>query len=122
MLRHSIPVLQVTSSERAQAFYCGQLGFTLEFTYRPFGTVDPCYMGIVRDGVMVHVSSFSGDGMKGSVGVILCDDVNALHAEYTAKGVAIDTGPIDQDYGTREMYVKDEDRNCLRFTQPRDEP
>ena len=69
MLYTSIPVLQVTSSERAEAFYCGRLGFTLEFAYRPFGSVDPCYMAIVRDGVMVHVSSFPGDGTKGSAGV-----------------------------------------------------
>jgi len=122
MLHTSIPILQVTSSERAEAFYCGRLGFTLEFAYRPFGAVDPCYMGVVRDGVMVHVSSFPGDGSKGSACVVLCTDVDALYAEYTAKGVAIDTKPVEQEYGTREMYVKDEDRNSLRFSQRRPRP
>jgi cytosine deaminase len=119
LLRTAIPVLQVTSSERADAFYCGRLGFTREFAYRPFDTIDPCYMGLSRDGAVLHVSSFSGDGAKGSATVILCDNVDALHRELVAKGVAIDTGPIDQDYGTREMYIKDEDRNSLRFTQAR---
>lgn len=117
LLRTTIPVLRVTSSERAEAFYCGRLGFTREFAYRPFGTTDPCYLGLSRDGAALHVSSFSGDGTKGSVAVVVCDNVDALHRELVAKGVAIDTGPINQDYGTREMYVKDEDRNSLRFTQ-----
>jgi len=31
--------------------------------------------------------------------------------------VTIDTGPINQDWGNREMYVKDADGNCIRFTQ-----
>jgi len=34
-----------------------------------------------------------------------------------AKGVAIDTGPVNQDWGNRELYVKDADRNSIRFTQ-----
>jgi len=32
-----------------------------------------------------------------------------------AKGVAIAVGPVDQTWGTREMYVRDADGNCLRF-------
>jgi hypothetical protein len=35
MLHTSIPILQVTSSERAGAFYCGRLGFTLELRCTP---------------------------------------------------------------------------------------
>ena len=43
------------------------------------------------------------------------EDVDALHAEFVARGVKIDTGPVDQTWGTREMYVKDADGNSLRF-------
>jgi len=38
-----------------------------------------------------------------------------LHAELVAKGVVIAVGPVDQTWGTREMYVRDADGNCLRF-------
>jgi uncharacterized glyoxalase superfamily protein PhnB len=48
---------------------------------------------------------------------LLVDDVDALHLELVAKQVRIDTGPVDQTWGTREMYVKDSDGNCLRFIQ-----
>ena len=42
-------------------------------------------------------------------------DVDALHAEFVARGVKIDAGPVDQTWGTRERYVKDADGNSLRF-------
>ena len=47
-------------------------------------------MGLSRDGVRLHVSSFSGDGVSGGVVNLIVDDVDALHAEPVAKRVAID--------------------------------
>jgi uncharacterized glyoxalase superfamily protein PhnB len=47
----------------------------------------------------------------------MVDDVDALHAELAANDVTIDLPPTDQTWGTREMYVKDADRNTLRFIQ-----
>jgi catechol 2,3-dioxygenase-like lactoylglutathione lyase family enzyme len=117
MFKLSIPVLHVSSSVAAEEFYCNQLGFRLEFAYRPFGNADPCYMGLVRDDARLHVSSFSGDAVPGGVVYLLVDDVDALHKELLAKQVSIDTGPIDQSWGNREMYVKDADRNSIRFVQ-----
>jgi hypothetical protein len=52
--------------------------------------------------------------------VIVVDDIEALHAEFVARGVAIDLPPIDQTWGVREMYVKDSQGNALRFAQPLD--
>ena len=75
-------------------------------------------MGISRDGIWLHLSSFSGDGVAGGVVNLLVDDVDALHAEFVAKGVPIAVEPVDQTWGTREMYVKDADGNSLRFQQP----
>jgi catechol 2,3-dioxygenase-like lactoylglutathione lyase family enzyme len=122
MLKSAIPVLHVSSSAAAEEFFCGKLGFRREFAYRPFEPkADPCYMGFTRDGVWLHASSFSGDGVSGGVVFVAVDDVDALHAELVAKGVPIDTGPVDQDWGNREMYVKDADRNSIRFTQQRDD-
>jgi uncharacterized glyoxalase superfamily protein PhnB len=46
------------------------------------------------------------------------DDVDALHAELVSKGVTVDEGhPVDQDWGTREMYVRDPFCNCIQFFQ-----
>ena len=112
----AIPVLHVSSSAAAEEFYCHRLGFRRQFAYRPDkAKPDPCYMGLKRDGAWLHVSSFSGDGVSGGVVYLAVEDVDALHAELAAKGVAIDTGPIDQTWGNREMYVKDPDGNSIRF-------
>ena len=116
MFKLAIPVLHVSSSAAAEKFYCDCLGFQLHFANRADkDKPDPCYMGLTRDGVWLHVSSFSGDGVSGSVVNLFVEDVDALHAELVSKGVLIDTGPIDQTWGNREMYVKDTDGNVIRF-------
>jgi catechol 2,3-dioxygenase-like lactoylglutathione lyase family enzyme len=112
----AIPVLHVGSSASAEEFYCGRLGFRRDFAYRlDDAQADPCYMGLTRDGVEVHVSSFSGDAVAGGVVFLLVEDVDALHAELVAKGVPIRLPPTDQSWGNREMYVNDPDGNSIRF-------
>ena len=59
------------------------------------------------------------DGVVGGVVNLMIDDVDQLHGEFVATDVAIDSGPVDQTWGSREMYVKDADRNCLRFISDR---
>ena len=116
MIKLAIPLVHVSDSAAAQDFYCNRLGFRREFAYRvDDAKPDPCFMGLTRDGVWLHVSSFSGDGVSGGVVGLIVEDVDALHAELVAKGVRIDTGPVDQTWGTREMYVKDADGNSIRF-------
>lgn len=115
MIRRAIPVLHVASAVQALRFY-HDLGFQLEFEHRPEAALDdPCYMGISRDGVWLHLSSFSGDGVAGAVTNLMVDDVDRLYAEFTAKHVQVALPPVDQIWGSREMYVKDADGNSLRF-------
>lgn len=119
MLRYAIPVLHVSNAAQAEAFYCRQLGFRLDSAMRPPGVAaDPCYLSVERDGVWLHLSSFSGDGVAGAVVYIGVQRVDAVHAELRSRGVAIDSGPVDQSWGNREMYVRDGDGNCLRFIEP----
>jgi uncharacterized glyoxalase superfamily protein PhnB len=116
MIRRAIPLLHVSNAAAAVEFYCHGLGFELKFQHRPDGvTGDPCYMGITRNGVWIHLSSFSGDGVAGSVANLIVNDVDELYAEFAARHVPIDMPPVDQTWGSREMHVKDADRNCLRF-------
>ena len=117
-LRQAVPVLRVANFEAAQSFYCAKLGFQQEWVYQPNQTINPSYAGLSRDGVQFHVSSFPGDGVFGSVVNFYVADVDALFSEFAARGVAVDLTPTDQTWGTREMYVRDADGNCLRFSQP----
>lgn len=117
MLRQAIPVLHVSDSRAAEEFYCAGLGFQQRFAYRPDenGRPDPCYMGLVRDGVVLHLSSFPGDGVAGGVANFIVDDLDALYEEFRGKGVPIDLEPTDQSWGNREMYLMDADGNSIRF-------
>jgi catechol 2,3-dioxygenase-like lactoylglutathione lyase family enzyme len=118
LLKLAIPLLHVSKAAAAEDFYCGKLGFRREFAHRADDAKsDPCYMGVTRDGVWLNLSSFSGDGVSGGVAKLIVDDVNALHAEFVAKGVRIDSGPVDQTWGSREMYIKDADGNSIRYIQ-----
>ena len=118
MFKLAIPVLHVSSSAAAEDFYCARLGFRRQFAYRVDEMwPDPCYMGLMRDGAQLHISSFSGDAVPGGVVYLLVDDVDALQAELVAKGVAIDLAPTDQTWGNREMYVRDPDGNSIRFVR-----
>lgn len=116
MLKFAIPVLHVSTAAAAEEFYCKRLGFTQLFAYR-FNEKrpDPCYMGLARDDVELHVSSFSGDGVAGGVVFIGVEDVDQLHEELKANGVTVDLEPTDQSWGNREMYVHDPDGNSIRF-------
>jgi uncharacterized glyoxalase superfamily protein PhnB len=118
LLKFAIPLFHVSTIATAEEFYCGLLGFRREFAHRGDpARSDPCYLGVSRDGIWLHLSSFSGDGVPGGVVNLVVDNVNALHTEFVEKGVAIAVEPVDQTWGTREMYVKDADGNCLRFQQ-----
>ena len=120
MIKIAIPLLHVSKASSAERFYCDQLGFQREFVHRPNGVEgDPCYLGISRDGVWLHLSSFPGDGVSGGVANLIVEAIDDLHVEFVAKGVPIDTAPVDQTWGTREMYIKDSDRNCLASSSHR---
>jgi uncharacterized glyoxalase superfamily protein PhnB len=112
----AIPVLYVKSITVAEEFYCKRLGFTQLFAHRNDDTqADPCYMGLARDAARLHISSYPGDLGTGSGVVITIDDVDALYAELLPKDVNITMPPTSQDWGNREMYVRDPDGNRLAF-------
>jgi catechol 2,3-dioxygenase-like lactoylglutathione lyase family enzyme len=117
MIKIAIPLLHVSDPAQAEHFYCTQLGFKKTFAYQPFGVTGPCYFGLIRDGVSIHLSSFPDDGKAGNAVVLIVDNVDRLYDEFVMKGVQIDLVPTDQSWGNREMYIEDADHNSIRFTQ-----
>jgi len=116
MIKLAVPLLHVSTAKAAIDFYCDRLGFNLEFANGiDYAQSDPCYAAISRDGIWINLSSFSGDGVAGGVVNLIVDDVDELYNEFVANSVAIHLPPVDQSWGSREMYVKDADGNCLRF-------
>jgi uncharacterized glyoxalase superfamily protein PhnB len=117
MLKVAVPEIHVRHSLSAKDFYSGKLGFDCVWSWRPDETKDdPCYMGLVRDGVRLSVTSFE-DGALGTSLYVYVDDVDALHAEFVGKGVPNLSPVDDQTWGTREFAVTDPDQNKIRFGQ-----
>lgn len=120
-----VPILRVSDAAAAEAFYCGRLGFTLDFRYAA-GPGGPVYLGVSLDGQQVHLSTFGGDSVMGAAVYVYVDDVDALVRRFRAAGLEtpgrpespVEDGPIDQTWGMRECYVRDPDRNVLRFGTP----
>ena len=117
MFQTAIPVIQVSGSVAAEKFYCNALGFTLLSSWRPDESRDdPRYMTLARDGAQLHVHSFQS-GTVGAAAYVFVDDVDSLYRELTSRGVAVSGPPIDQTWGTREIVVRDADRNVVTFGQ-----
>jgi catechol 2,3-dioxygenase-like lactoylglutathione lyase family enzyme len=119
MFRLAIPILGVSDSVAAEAFYCQKLGFRPKYVYRPDPKKsDPCWMGVVRDGAHVVLSSFAGDGPAGSRNIqIFIDDAVAVHREYEDAGVESLGDLMDQSWGNLEFGVRDPDGNRINFAQ-----
>ena len=65
MFKLAISLIHVSNSAVAEDSYCNRLR---HFAHRVDDTKpDPCYLGLTRDEVWLHVSSFSGDGVSGGV-------------------------------------------------------
>jgi catechol 2,3-dioxygenase-like lactoylglutathione lyase family enzyme len=101
---------------KAKEFYVDFLGFTVDWEHT-FGPGLPLYMQVSRDGCVLHLSEHFGDATPGSAMRIETSDVDAFHAELTAKQYkharpGIETMP----WGTRDMSVKDPFGNRLTFT------
>ena len=118
MFKEAIPILGVSSSEIAEEFYCGRLGFRRLYAYRPDATrLDPCYMGVGRDAVHIVVSSFEGDGPPGSRNVqIYVENAKAIYEEFRQASVSV--GEIfDQTWDNIEFSFEDPDGNSIIIAQ-----
>jgi catechol 2,3-dioxygenase-like lactoylglutathione lyase family enzyme len=125
MATRVVPILRVSDAARAEAFYVGTLGFTVDFRYTA-GPGGPEYLAVSLDGQQLHLSTFSGDSVPGAAVYFYVEDVDALFRGFIAAGLTtpgrpespVEDGPVDQTWGMREFYVRDADRNVLRFGSP----
>jgi uncharacterized glyoxalase superfamily protein PhnB len=118
MITSAIPVIAITDSTRSEDYYCRVLGFQKMFAYRPDPTkTDPCYLGVARDGVSLHLHSFKPERAGMTDTFLWVDDVDLLHDEVASRGATIHMPPTDQTWGTRETAVRDPDGNVLVFAK-----
>ncbi len=118
VIQQVVPLLFVKDIERSAAFYCESLGFTMTDSWRPDGKLQWCW--VERGGSAVMLQEASGeDGPAAGRGrgvefFFLCDDADALFAEFRAAGLSLDP-PKVAFYGLNQLFVKDPDGYALCF-------
>ena len=106
------PIVTVSDLPRAQRFYCGVIGFSVDFDA---GDV----LGLVKDDVLVLLISENSENVRqppGSSNIsFLTNEVDALFAKCAAAQVSILVEPGDRPYGQRDFAIKDPDGSVLSF-------
>ncbi len=116
MIKSAIPVIAVSDSAKAEDYYCRVLGFQRTFAYRPDPKLsDPCYLGVVRDGVVLHLHSFKKERAGATDAFLWVEDVDRLFSEFSSRGAICKLPPTDQTWGNRELGICDPDGNVLIF-------
>ena len=117
-----IPTFGVGDIRRSAAFYTGVLDFELAHLMRPEA---PFYAVLTRGDDELHICLPRRRAAGGMSAIVVCDDVDALFARFKARGLApplrsdfpVHRAPLDQTWGTREVYIDDPDANTLCFQQ-----
>lgn len=111
------PFLLVKDMEKALAFFVDTLGFE-----QPYRMHNYAYVG--RDGVGFRLLERKDGAQRGDRRIahyIDVRDVDALYAELKPRLDLLPTGdvygPVDQDYGQRELMVLGPDGDCIAFGQ-----
>ena len=119
-----ITTVRCRRMETSIAFYTKVLDFEC---VEHGGHGDPTFSVLMRGGSLLCLSSHAGDGTFGQAIGVLTDNVDALFHRFRARGLKtpgnpdapaeVHEGPINQSWGTRELYVDDPDGNTLRFVE-----
>lgn len=118
-----VPILIVRDVAEAVAFYTEVLDFRVAFGWPTEGAI---YAGLMRGSDELHLQLTPGEGRYGHCSaLLLCDDVDAVFAGFVARGLGVPVrpespvheGPLDQSWGTREVYIDDPSGNTLVFQQ-----
>jgi uncharacterized glyoxalase superfamily protein PhnB len=113
-----IPILRSFDEGKALEFYVEWLGFKVDFKHR-FEPELPLYMQVSRGDCVLNISEHHGDATPGSAVRIRVDELEAFHAEISAKNYKnYRPGLKDQEWGVREMTVQDGAGNRLIFFRP----
>jgi predicted enzyme related to lactoylglutathione lyase len=118
------PCFIVDDVVKTANYYRDRLGFT----YDRFWGDPPAFCMVRRSGVVVMLSQLESSGAmrpnrladpEGGMwdAYIWIDDADALHREFSSRGVRITRGVCDQPYGCRDFDVEDCNGYRLCFGQ-----
>jgi uncharacterized glyoxalase superfamily protein PhnB len=107
-------------------FLTAALGFAENVVYEEDGVIVHAQLDWPEGGgIMLGQDREGGswDRMPGTAGAyVVTADVDALHARAVAAGAEILEGPVERDYGSRDVVVRDPEGNLWSFGTYRGEP
>ena len=110
------PILRSFDEAAARAFYVDWLGFEVVFEHR-FEPHLPLYLGLVRDGLHLHLSEHHGDTTPGTRVRIQVADIHGFHAGLQSRPYPhlAPGSPIRQPWGEFDLTLTDPFGNRLTF-------
>ena len=111
-----IPIFRIFDVAKAMEFYCGFLGFRLDWEHR-FGENFPLYCQVSRDGMALHLSEHSGDASPGAKAFVRVANVRAYHAELSGKDYRYMKPGVEEEPWGLEMTVIDPFSNRIVFCE-----
>ncbi len=113
------PVLRILDEGKAREFYIGFLGFAVEFEHR-FGDNFPIYLGISRDGCILHLTEHHGDAMPGAHVRVRTNNLTRYCAQLIGTNYKFAKPSVGSPtpWGTIEMTITDPFGNRLTYFQP----
>jgi uncharacterized glyoxalase superfamily protein PhnB len=111
MMRTIMPELPLDNVPSGVAYYRDVLGFKVNYAQHDIGVMD-------RDEVRLLLIARTERHTGIASAYVYVEDVNALHAEFVAKGANVQGDPVSQPWGLREFPVFDLEGNQITFGQP----
>ena len=118
VVRELWPLLLVSDPERSRTCYRDQLGFSGVDEAQAAGRTFWCRLQRGGAALMLQQAEDEDGPAEGSgCGVSLyfvCDDVDAVYAEFVARGRKVDP-PVVAYYGMKQVFVPEPDRYVICF-------
>ncbi len=115
--REVIPVFRIFDETKAREFYCGFLGFHIDWEHR-FAPDAPLYMRVSLPGLVLHLSEHHGDCSPGGYVVVETRGLDDLHAALLAKNYRYNRPTIeDRPWDARTVTVVDPFGNRIMFNE-----
>jgi catechol 2,3-dioxygenase-like lactoylglutathione lyase family enzyme len=114
----TIPIFRIFDVEKAKEFYCGYLGFAVDWEHR-FDPGAPLYMQVSLGGLRIHLSEHHGNACPGSTVFVRARGLAEYHRELGAKQYRfLRPGLDDTGHGSCGLEVTDPFGNRIRFDEP----
>lgn len=113
----TIPILRIFDVAKAKEFYCGFLGFKVEWEHH-FSEDSPAYIEVSRNGMTLHLSEHHGDCCPGSTVFVWMTGIDDFHKEITSKDYKYNKPGLETTfYDAKCVEVTDPFSNRIRFNE-----